>query len=249
MKKAEDISIDEIIEAFTKCHSNKEVIEYFGRKNNGGGQRFLDKIKKKANIDPCEYFNYNTKDSYIKKPKYCKNCGKVLPFEKRNNDFCNRSCSASYNNKLKDGQKIETKIKISYKIRGIDKTEITEEDIAAFISKQEDKKRKTNEEKIREWKSGINFVRGATQVPSFIKKYLFEKYDNRCQVCGWGEMNQKTHTIPLQIHHVDGDCTNNLEDNLQLLCPNCHSLTDTYGILNKNSKRFHRKKNTLIDDE
>lgn len=34
--------------------------------------------------------------------------------------------------------------------------------------------------------------------------------------------------VPLELHHLDGDRTNNLIDNLKLLCPNCHSLTDNY---------------------
>jgi predicted HNH restriction endonuclease len=45
----------------------------------------------------------------------------------------------------------------------------------------------------------------------------------RCQSCGldvWmGE------PITLEVHHLDGDSTNNEEDNLLLLCPNCHALT------------------------
>ncbi len=34
---------------------------------------------------------------------------------------------------------------------------------------------------------------------------------------------------------------NNSEDNLQLLCPNCHALTENFGSRNKNSKRVFRK--------
>jgi hypothetical protein len=34
--------------------------------------------------------------------------------------------------------------------------------------------------------------------------------------------------IPLEVHHIDGDKDNNDIDNLQLLCPNCHALTDNY---------------------
>lgn len=40
--------------------------------------------------------------------------------------------------------------------------------------------------------------------------------------------------INLQVHHIDGDKTNNCLDNLQLLCLNCHSYTDTFGIRNHN---------------
>ena len=36
----------------------------------------------------------------------------------------------------------------------------------------------------------------------------------------------------LQIDHMDGNPDNHYLDNLQLLCPNCHSQTDTYCIRN-----------------
>lgn len=48
----------------------------------------------------------------------------------------------------------------------------------------------------------------------------------KCEKCGntyW--LNE---LIPLELHHKDGDKTNNELDNLELLCPNCHALTDTY---------------------
>lgn len=57
-----------------------------------------------------------------------------------------------------------------------------------------------------------------------------------------GETNPYSGTIPLEIDHIDGDYTNNSEDNLQLLCPNCHSLTSTYKGANKGQGRKDRKK-------
>ena len=73
-------------------------------------------------------------------------------------------------------------------------------------------------------------------------------YNNKCQSCGWGETNIYSNTIPLEVHHIDGDCTNNKFENLQLLCPNCHSLTKTNGNLNKNSKRFHKSRITKQEE-
>lgn len=99
-------------------------------------------------------------------------------------------------------------------------------------------------DKLNNWLNGTNYTKGATQTPSFIRRYLMKKYSNKCQKCGWGEVSEYTGKIPLEIHHIDGDCTNNSEDNLELLCPNCHSLTNNFGILNKNSKRFHKSKIT-----
>ncbi|MCA6095804.1 HNH endonuclease [Streptomyces sp. SCA3-4] len=50
---------------------------------------------------------------------------------------------------------------------------------------------------------------------------------NRCALCGIEPMWQG-HPLPLEVDHLDGDWRNNRIDNLRLLCPNCHSTTDTY---------------------
>ena len=47
-----------------------------------------------------------------------------------------------------------------------------------------------------------------------------------CENCGLREWQGMP--IPLEIHHIDGNNTNNLMSNLQLLCPNCHALTSNY---------------------
>jgi hypothetical protein len=94
---------------------------------------------------------------------------------------------------------------------------------------------------INKWKLGLVDGRsGKASISRHIKHYLFEKYNNSCQKCGWGIRNEYTDNIPLEIHHIDGDYTNNKENNLELLCPNCHSLTDNYKSRNKNNKRTHR---------
>jgi len=36
---------------------------------------------------------------YLKNPKKCKKCDNIICFEKKDNEFCNHSCSASFNNK------------------------------------------------------------------------------------------------------------------------------------------------------
>lgn len=95
---------------------------------------------------------------------------------------------------------------------------------------------------IDRWKHGLeDGLKGKYQISSYIRRYLFKKYNNQCAKCGWSEFNLWTGNIPLEIHHIDGDYTNNEESNLLLLCPNCHSLTATYKALNKNG-RVDRKK-------
>lgn len=70
----------------------------------------------------------------------------------------------------------------------------------------------------------------------FLKKLLKEGYkEYNCEVCGIKEWNGKP--ITLQLHHIDGDDTNNLLSNLQVICPNCHSQTDNFrGNANKTEK-------------
>lgn len=71
------------------------------------------------------------------------------------------------------------------------------------------------------------------QIPVQLRRYIFEKFNNKCCKCGWCETNPYTKRIPLEVDHIDGNSENNSESNLQLLCPNCHSLTSTYRGANR----------------
>lgn len=56
------------------------------------------------------------------------------------------------------------------------------------------------------------------------------------------KVNNESGLSILQIHHIDGDATNNKEQNLQVLCPNHHAMTEHFGSRNKNSTRKYRYK-------
>ena len=55
----------------------------------------------------------------------------------------------------------------------------------------------------------------------------------QCECCGLTEWQGQP--IALELHHIDGDRHHNELSNYQLLCPNCHALTDTYR--GKNSRK------------
>ena len=57
--------------------------------------------------------------------------------------------------------------------------------------------------------------------------------ENKCSICGIDEWQGKE--ISLQLDHIDGDNHNHRLENLRLVCPNCHSQTDTYCGKNKGS--------------
>jgi predicted restriction endonuclease len=97
---------------------------------------------------------------------------------------------------------------------------------------------------IRAWKEGKvdgGIGKSWINVSKHIRRYLFEKYNSKCSRCGWGEVNPYTNTIPLELEHIDGNAENNVEENLTLLCPNCHSLTQTYKGANKGNGRRNIK--------
>lgn len=78
-------------------------------------------------------------------------------------------------------------------------------------------------------------------VSNHVKRYLSETRGTKCESCGWHQVNVRTGKVPVQINHKDGNWRNNKLDNLELLCPNCHSLTETFGALNKGNGRAYRK--------
>jgi hypothetical protein len=66
-----------------------------------------------------------------------------------------------------------------------------------------------------------------------LKKRLLKEgiKKSKCEICSCNEWMGKP--IGLELHHKDGNRQNHLLDNLQLLCPNCHSQTETYRAKNK----------------
>lgn len=81
---------------------------------------------------------------------------------------------------------------------------------------------------IEKWKNG-EYKGSSEYISNTIKEYLVSKNDNKCELCGFEGYNKFTGKTILQVHHKDGNSSNNLEENLQLLCPNCHSMTETFA--------------------
>lgn len=69
-----------------------------------------------------------------------------------------------------------------------------------------------------------------------LKPHLIKKRGHKCEKCGlttWLDF-----AIVLEVHHIDGDRTNNNYENLKLLCCNCHAMTDNWRNKRKRGEVF-----------
>jgi hypothetical protein len=84
-------------------------------------------------------------------------------------------------------------------------------------------------------KNGMNIHSGT------LKRYLLNVVciENKCSICSNPpEWNNKP--LSLQLDHINGDHYDNRVENLRLICPNCHSQTETYT--GRNLKKYNEKK-------
>lgn len=96
-----------------------------------------------------------------------------------------------------------------------------------FSKMQENAQKKKH---VNEIPFGEVFKKGTNYSSSLLRNKLIKagiKTFKKCEECGITEWNGKP--IVIQLHHKDGDRTNNELDNIAELCPNCHSQTENYS--------------------
>lgn len=170
---------------------------------------------------------------YEENPKHCKECGNQLKYESRHNQFCDHSCAASYNNRGKVRNYSNGKQSKKPCLQCGDVT--TNEKFCGhkcFSKWQYDNF-------IEQWLVGKTdaVICNGMAISNYVKTWLRENRGDKCEWCGWNEKNPSTNKCPVQVHHKDGNAQNNVPGNLCLLCPNCHSLTPTFGGLNRGNGR------------
>ena len=168
-------------------------------------------------------------EKYNLHPDRCPQCDKPLSYEDSiaQKTFCNRSCSASFNNL---GVRHNGKPKIIHQCLSCGKDTFRLKFCSCQCSAS------YRQAKIWEAIEKGEYTLGHRET---VKKYLLEKRGYQCEQCGLKEWQAKP--IPLESHHVDGDFRNNLPSNLKLLCLNCHGSTPNYGARNKGKGRFVRR--------
>lgn len=162
--------------------------------------------------------------------RYCVNCGKEIIGGDSKKKFCSHSCSATYNN-IKRGKTKYFCLNCGKELKRGKFCNNT--CYAKYYEKQY----------VERWKNGEETgLSGKYGIKNAVRNYIFNKNNNKCENCGTNLVNPYTNNSILQIHHIDGDCTNNKEENLKLLCPNCHAMTENFGSRNKKATRKDNRK-------
>lgn len=74
----------------------------------------------------------------------------------------------------------------------------------------------------------------------YVIRWIRTNYGTACQSCGWDKKHPIDGATLTEIDHIDGDAEHVSPENLRVLCPNCHSMTETFRARNKNSKRVRK---------
>lgn len=162
---------------------------------------------------------------YDKNPNKCKQCNAIINYENRKNKFCNHSCSATYTNLTK------SKL-VKWNCLGCGKEHLTQPYKIKKYCGHSCQHIITKENTYNKILQGDVADRGT------IRKSFIQKFGHKCFECNLSEW--RGYPIPLEVDHIDGNAGNNSFENLRLLCPNCHGLTETWKGRNKGSGRAAR---------
>jgi len=165
--------------------------------------------------------------------KTCLCCGVPIPYERRRNKFCSRSCSAAHSNRgCSRHPPRPTPLCLCAKPAKPGDTYCS---VACAARGRSNRLQKT-------WLEGLHPGGSWRGVSDFVRRWLIESFGERCSLCGWAEVHPATGRVPLQVDHIDGNPMNHQPRNLRLICPNCHALTPTFGGLNRGKGRTARYK-------
>ena len=159
----------------------------------------------------------------------CLNCEIIYDTIYKTSKFCSRSCSATFNNKIKPKRSKSGKTTNCLQCN---------KEVYYYPGQQHGKycSNVCQGKHVFETKTKPKIESGNCHSAPTLKKYLTEKKGYKCEKCSIS--NWLNQLLVLHLDHIDGNADNNIPDNLRLLCPNCHSQTETFcGGNKKNSKR------------
>lgn len=85
----------------------------------------------------------------------------------------------------------------------------------------------------------IPLYKGGATCSKIVRSFLEYRDGWKCSICGLSEW--RGHKIPLHADHIDGNSSNNRNDNFRWVCPNCDEQLPTWGSRNRGSGRHYRR--------
>jgi 5-methylcytosine-specific restriction endonuclease McrA len=151
--------------------------------------------------------------------KNCKKCNAEFEPKKGLLNYCSITCRNSRTWNEQD------KLKKSISNKNSDKVKLANRTRPDNFWLEIVKKRKEND-KVKIMNSNYEDLKFES-----LKKRIYHEQNGSCNRCGL--KNWLDNEIPLELEHKDGNHFNNERKNLELLCPNCHALTNTWRGRNK----------------
>lgn len=166
----------------------------------------------------------------------CENCNKDHNGSYGSGRFCTSKCARSFSTKH-NREEINKKTSISMK---------------KWVENNKEIYSLNNKKSIEYMKIGFAKWKKIQEDKLFIDDFCSMSYErqrkriileqnNKCNRCENDTWQGKI--IPLEIDHIDGNNRNNIRNNMEALCPNCHALTPTWRGKNK------RQKNKITDQQ
>lgn len=173
------------------------------------------------------------RSSYELDPKRCKKCSGPIPWDKRSRLYCSDECLRTSGTRG-GGRNFKPRSPCSNPgctkpVSGVK---------GKYCSSQCSGEHRSIQARDK-W-----LLEGEEPGSGTIRRHL-KSIRDECWCCGITEWNNKP--IVLEIEHKDGNGHNNDPSNLELLCPNCHSQTDTWKARNMGNGRVARRERARED--
>jgi len=150
--------------------------------------------------------------------KICKECKHEFKAKENKAKFCNLKCFGKYNSKINTNLKIKKKkIKLCLFCKNILKN-----NSSTYCNNTCNNLYKYNL-KLELFNNGDQIFTGVRT----LKRFIISNEGYHCKKCGISKWNGEE--LVLQLEHINGNADDNKKSNLCLLCPNCHSQTDSYA--------------------
>lgn len=150
-------------------------------------------------------------------------CGKEAKFTLKNGKHC---CSEHYNKcdaiRIKNSEGLKKAYKEGKKLSSY---KLDKETNLRNLKKGSDVNKQRRFEQ-----APLEFRKNHYKNTTWLKNHMIDCFhvEYKCSCCGISDWRGEP--LSLEVHHIDGDNSNNEINNLTFLCPNCHSITSNLEV-------------------